>query len=730
MKELYDWVPWFRALAKKIDKRGEKYLSKTAKEVSWGGKLKSRNLLLKQEHDKIDPLLFFLLLAERNTRSHRIRVYRDVHEKFALPGEPLINLDRHSITTERATPLAIGTHDSTIYSPLIWALFRQAVKEKPEIQAETFNKAMEIPYIGVTRLTQWLFLINPKHFIPVDNIWYKHEEKNDLEGRINNHGWDSYIEALVTMKQVFPMCEFYEIYRACSILHKSHRSSREFYQIGIHAFGRDRPDRWPDFKPNNWVYTGGPQSNHDWTEEARDTARDGRYKIDEPKPGDIILVREGARQGKAIGIVEDNEYAKSEKLDRDRKIHVVWINKEESELIRSLGQPSGFSRAPSMYQTFKDTDSYKPTFEFIATQPYPTRQEKENKDMKQHHPLNQILYGPPGTGKTWNTVNHAVAIIADVSVDNLINKDRIEIKVRFDELKKAGQIQMVTFHQNYSYEDFIEGIRPVLADRQQTIEDGGHEDKSDLEYQLSEGIFKEIVARAESDPEQNYVIIIDEINRGNIAKIFGELITLIEPSKRLGGDDEATVTLPYSKQKSFGVPKNLYIIGAMNTADRSIALLDTALRRRFEFIEMMPKPDLLNDGDMGELKRVNCQKLLEAMNQRICILHDREHQIGHTYLMDVNDMDSLAKTFKNRIIPLLQEYFYENWEKIDLVLNKNGFIQESVVDKSLFRSSDLVDTERRIYELLPANHGKWLDPDNYIKIYRTGTQPQREARND
>ena len=93
-------------------------------------------------------------------------------------------------------------------------------------------------------------------------------------------------------------------------------------------------------------------------------------------------------------------------------------------------------------------------------------------------------------------------------------------------------------------------------------------------------------------------------------------------------------------------------------------------------------------------------------------------------------MDSLAKTFKNRIIPLLQEYFYENWEKIDLVLNKNGFIQESVVDKSLFRSSDLVDTERRIYELLPANHGKWLDPDNYIKIYRTGTQPQQEARND
>ena len=213
--------------------------------------------------------------------------------------------------------------------------------------------------------------------------------------------------------------------------------------------------------------------------------------------------------------------------------------------------------------------------------------------------------------------------------------------------------------------------------------------------------------------KQNYVLIIDEINRGNIAKIFAELITLIEPSKRIGSKkDETTVTLPYSKEE-FGVPDNLYIIGTMNTADRSIAPLDTALRRRFEFVEMMP--DATHDRISTDIEGVNCQKLLDAMNKRIHFLFDREHQIGHTYFMDVDDMESLAATFKNKIIPLLQEYFYDNWEKIDLVLNKNGFIEKINIPEDLHGS--LVDDNREVYELLSFNSTKWKDPKSYQDIY-------------
>ena len=173
-----------------------------------------------------------------------------------------------------------------------------------------------------------------------------------------------------------------------------------------------------------------------------------------------------------------------------------------------------------------------------------------------------------------------------------------------------------------------------------------------------------------SAKNQNYVFIIDEINRGNISKIFGELITLIETTKRVGRSEGMTVRLPYS-QKPFGVPKNVYIIGTMNTADRSIATIDTALRRRFQFREMQPSPDVLEDISVEDL---SISKLLNRMNKRITVLYDREHTIGHAYFMPLKlspTVETLAEIFTNNIIPLLQEYFYEDYEKIRLVLGDN-----------------------------------------------------------
>ena len=301
-------------------------------------------------------------------------------------------------------------------------------------------------------------------------------------------------------------------------------------------------------------------------------------------------------------------------------------------------------------------------------------------------PLNQILFGPPGTSKTYDAVSKAIAI-TDRS-----ESDRHRVRTRFRELREAGRVEFVTFHQNYAYEDFIEGIRPVLDDGQKG-----------LRYELRDGIFKQIAARAKANPKGHYVLIVDEINRGNIAKIFGELITLIEPSKRIGEDDQAEATLPYS-QEPFSVPSNLYLIGTMNTADRGITELDVALRRRFEFVRCIPDPD--HERISEDIDGVNVRDLLRAINKRILEIKDRDHQIGHTYFIGIRTMQELKRIFQVHIIPLLEEYFYDDWEKVRLVLSGSGFIK-----------TERDGVEGPVLDLLPEDNNGWLEAKNYRAIY-------------
>lgn len=297
----------------------------------------------------------------------------------------------------------------------------------------------------------------------------------------------------------------------------------------------------------------------------------------------------------------------------------------------------------------------------------------------------------------------------------------------------AGSIvrrhSFVTFHQSFGYEEFVEGLRPVLSD----------EDDGSVRYHIKNGVFKDICERARQAPEHRFAIVIDEINRGNISKIFGELITLIETDKREGMPNKVAVVLPYSGDL-FTVPQNVDIIGTMNTADRSLALMDTALRRRFEFVSLPPETRKsegypLADTDIvtGE-HTIDVARMLETINRRIELLYDRDHCIGHAYLTPLSligdqqeRLATLGVIFQSKIIPLLEEYFFDDWRKIRLVLGDNQksharhqFVLELSQNEDLvaelFGDTHEMDSllSRPRYEIQKS---AFTDVESYVGIY-------------
>jgi len=304
--------------------------------------------------------------------------------------------------------------------------------------------------------------------------------------------------------------------------------------------------------------------------------------------------------------------------------------------------------------------------------------ETETEEVEDIIPLNQILYGPPGTGKTYNSINLAVKIIDP----NFSGKSREEIIKKYEELTEIKQIKFITFHQSYSYEDFIEGLR--------------YDEKKGIPIPTP-GVFLHFIINAKENPTKKYVLIIDEINRGKISKIFGELITCIEEDKRLGGENHVLITLPYSKEE-ISVPNNVYILGTMNSTDRSIALLDIAFRRRFRFVKLYPDHELLKKEliikglDSGFVNTLI--SIFKILNERIEVLLDKDHTIGHSFFLKMKNRQDLYKIWYNQIIPLFEEYFYNDWEKLQYLLGKykkeeqklgKGFIKTKDIDKkSLF----------------------------------------------
>lgn len=310
----------------------------------------------------------------------------------------------------------------------------------------------------------------------------------------------------------------------------------------------------------------------------------------------------------------------------------------------------GLSAAFKQYHDFLSSLQPEEEEEMESNKELKTCQEiKRNPRTITIHPLNFIIYGAPGTGKTYSTAEYALAIIENRPVD-IAKKtvaERIEVMKKYNELVNKGQIVFTTFHQSYGYEEFIQGLRPDTS-------------AEHMSFKTIDGVFKHISDVALNDNDNNYVIIIDEINRANISKVFGELITLIEDDKRWGEVNETCATL--QSGDVFAVPNNLYIVGTMNSADKSISLIDAALRRRFSFIEQQPDDSLVSDPVL--------RKVLHEMNIILAReLDSTDLLVGHSYFMN-KGVDDLCGILNNNIIPLLYEYFYDNRKKVASVLNE------------------------------------------------------------
>ena len=617
-------------------------------------------------------------------------------------------------------------------------------------------------------------------------------------------------------------------------LHDRYRDMGDIFEIGKHIW-----ENWEQRKEKRAKYWAVPVS---WAigeaEEALDLCEKTEITSDDVSPfldkllsdqelseGDhmALLIEDNVRAVGTLTNVEPGEFSWSQ-IPVNFPSELVPVPTSEARELDASERKAIWDQVPQPPQKPQaETETAK-----IDVPPVEEEPEEPPEPSEPCIPKNIILYGPPGTGKTYSTVERALQLImGEDKVRDMSHDTRMR---QFRKLQQDGRVEFVTFHQAYGYEEFVEGLRPVLDT------DAGNE----VQYELHPGVFRRIALRAAAEglkgqknelafdtlwaqlikdlteegnktaksstgktfvlqvsgrgsiilypgqededgpvitskdtwhtaskesvrlvwdhrnelgpePEKitsaktqklfarerggggghhytaiwtvycelfnlartssatqmdtslrvqttldkktpglvdfkfskesaQYVLIIDEINRGNISKILGELITLLEPDKRLGSPDELKLPLSYSPEHRFSVPPNLHIIGTMNTADRSIALMDVALRRRFSFEELMPDDSVIKTvlkKDVADEAFIDLVvEIFNTLNKRIRFLYDNDHQLGHAYFLSIRDYEDLRRIFLDRIIPLLQEYFYGAWDKICTVLgcpyNENG----------------------------------------------------------
>jgi putative endonuclease len=379
------------------------------------------------------------------------------------------------------------------------------------------------------------------------------------------------------------------------------------------------------------------------------------------------------------------------------------INKEYKELIEA-GQ--------IVFTTFHQSLSYEDFIEGIKPETIDSNVTYEVKDGI-FKTICKNAFSKEITSDNFEDVYQKLLDEIDNSVDNKLVLETLVHAKEFTIYKNSKN--NIRFHSNTekAYEAVIK--KEVLEHYLKTGEalDWAPYTKSVANYIIE----KYNYIQNEAIEPKKHVLIIDEINRGNVSAIFGELITLLEEDKRKGNKEHTEAVLPYSGDK-FSVPNNVYIIGTMNTADRSVEALDTALRRRFSFVEMQPKPGILSDKKYVKYKDVDLSKLLETINKRIEVLIDKDHQIGHSYFIGIQDLEDLRRTFKDKIIPLLEEYFYGDFGKIGLVLGEK-FIEQTKYEEKVFAKfpyeKDFLE-DKKIYHITSSE--SW-EEDTFESIYES-----------
>lgn len=635
----------------------------------------------------------------------------------------------------------------------MWKLFKQALSG--EITEDAFTDALKVDTVKIAKLTTALFVTNPEHFLPINAQTIPFLEGNGIRAIGNTLA--AYKNILTNASGKFRQ-PFYIISQRAFI----ENTKKTFWKVGT---SDEEVSYWSEMKDEPCVKIGWPTignlklhkiSSRDEVytklKEKGITYNGSNSKVSKKageifsffknmKIGDFVL---GQQHNRILGIGQiTGDYYFDENDDFPHKRPVEWLITdrefpEQTEgYLNTIHEIKDQVLKNELLQYIEDAEQSNIHLEQIIAQMIP---------------LNQILYGPPGTGKTYNSINYALSIIDGEShVNNLMKEHgRKAIIERYEELRKEGRIDFISFHQNYSYEEFVQGLRPKI------------ESASGLSFEKRDGIFKKISDEAMKnfiESEENevlveptfeevfehffkplidetgtvtvqmesegyqfvltkynpsienidftkksggtnhaifiptlkkyfeqpaiehtqglkyyykplskamrdkaaelkkivtgvqrkkYVLIIDEINRGNISRVFGELITLLEEDKRWGNEHRMRLKLPSGDD--FSVPKNLYLIGTMNTADKSIALLDIALRRRFDFVAMYP--------DVNQV-HPDFQPFFNSINENIYKDRGVDFAIGHSYLMDHNDKKVDFSTAMNkRIIPLLNEYYY------------------------------------------------------------------------